>query len=168
MITMSLSVKSSTDSTLPWTDLPKGAISPGVYRLRGRTRPGSLLETVAAWGWRPIYLDGKQIVDKPTFLAAAHDAFAFPGYAGRNWDAFEELIRDLGWMRAPGYVVIYDHVHHFAGRHPAQWQTALDIFQHAAAEWQTNRVPFFVLLRQPWWTNRHLPVLAEPEREGTL
>lgn len=149
-------------------DLPQGTCPPGVYRLRGRSRPGPLLATVAAWGWQPIYLDGKRITDKASFLAVAGQAFAFPAYAGHNWDAFEELIRDLGWLRAPGYVVLYDHVHRFAGLHPTQWQTALEIFQHAAATWQADRVPFFVLLRHTWWTNRHLPVLAEPKREETL
>ena len=164
------SVKSSAEPDRRWTldDLPRGECPPGVYRFQGRTRPDPLLSRVAGWGWQPVYLDGLTIDDKPSFLVAAGRAFAFPTYAGRNWDAFEELIQDLSWLAAPGYVVLYDRVHRFAGHHPTQWQTALEIFRHAAATWQAEQVPFYVLLRHTWRTNRHLPVLAESQREGNL
>ncbi len=141
--------------------------TPGVYRLAGRGRPDSLLATVAEWGWRPFYIDGKMIVDKRTFLAAAGQSMAFPDYAGTNWDAFEELIQDLAWLPAPGYVLLYDHVHRFAGAVPGQWQIALDIFQRAVATWQAQDVPFYVLLRHAWWTNRQLPKLVELQLEGS-
>jgi RNAse (barnase) inhibitor barstar len=142
------------------------AYPPGVYRLAGHRRPGPLLATVASWGWRAAYIDGKMVVDKQTFLAATGQALAFPDYAGHNWDALEELLRDLSWLPAPGYLLLYDHVHRFARAAPDQWQIALEIFRHAARTWEAEHVPFYLLLRQVWWTNRQVPRLAEVQSEG--
>ena len=66
-----------------------------------------------------------------TFLLAAGQALAFPGYYGRNWDAFEEMVNDLSWLPAAGYVILYDYVYRFAAAQPEAWQVALAILQSA-------------------------------------
>jgi hypothetical protein len=132
----------------------------GVYRLITRKRPAPILTMITDWGWYAGYINGKEVNDKRAFLLAAGSALAFPAYYGRNWDAFEEMVRDLDWLRAPGYVILYDYVYRFAAHQPDAWQTALSILHNACATWQAEGIPFYVLLRHNWLWNRHLPKVA--------
>jgi hypothetical protein len=136
------------------------AYPPGVYRLVNRTRPEPILKTITDWGWYAGYINGKTVSDKSTFLVAAGQAFAFPEYYGRNWDAFEEMVNDLSWIPATGYILLYDYVYRFAAAQPNEWQIALSILQSASSNWQREGIPFYVLLRHNWHWNRHLPKLV--------
>jgi RNAse (barnase) inhibitor barstar len=98
--------------------------------------------------------------NKQQFLAEVGQAFAFPDYYGRNWDAFEEMINDLSWIPATGYLLLYDHAHRFASSQPEAWQTAISILQSAAIRWQREGVPFYTLLRHNRHWNRNLPKFA--------
>ena len=133
---------------------------PGVYRFVSRARPAPILATITDLGWYAGYINGKFVNDKQTFLHNVGQALAFPAYYGRNWDAFEEMVRDLSWIEAAGYCLLYDHVHRFASAQPDAWQTALSILESASSYWREQRVPFYVLLRHNWHWNRHLPKLA--------
>ena len=128
-----------------------GQASPGVYRLPGHSPVDQALATVAAWGWRAFHLDGRRIVDKPSFLSVAGAALAFPTYYGHNWDAFEEMVCDLAWVPAAGYVLLYTDAYRFAGARPAEWRIALAILYHAAEAWDEVDVPFYVLIANNWY-----------------
>jgi RNAse (barnase) inhibitor barstar len=125
-----------------------GEIAPGVYRLRSRVSPEELAGRAAEHGWRLFHLDGRQIVDKVTFLRTAAAALAFPAYFGRNWDAFEESLTDLAWAPAQGYVILYDDVAPFATQAGADWRMALEILREATTTWHERGVPLLVLLRR--------------------
>ena len=45
------------------------------------------------------------IRSKQKLLAIVAERLDFPAWVGRNWDAFEEALRDLSWL-APGTVTI--------------------------------------------------------------
>lgn len=139
----------------------RGAIAPGIYRMPTRVRPAPLADTLSAAGWRVFVIDGKMITDKASFLRGAAEAMAFPAYAGHNWDAFEELVNDLSWTPAKGYVLVYDTTYPFAAAQPAAWQTARAILQDAVAAWERLHVPLFVLLRKNWHWNRDIPALDD-------
>jgi hypothetical protein len=133
---------------------------PGVYRFINRARPAPILATLTDLEWYASYINGRTVHDKETFLVAAGQAFAFPEYYGRNWDAFEEMVNDLSWIRAAGYLLLYDDVYRFAAAQPQAWQTALSILQSACMNWQRAGIPFYVLLRHNGRWNRNLPKLA--------
>ncbi len=141
--------------------LVRGEITPGVYRIATAIQPAPLAAALSAQGWRVFQIDGKMIEDKASFLRVAGQAMRFPGYAGHNWDAFEELVTDLSWAPAPGYAIVYDTVYRFAAAQPAQWQTARAIFQSAVNEWRQQHIPLVVLLRKSWYWNRDLPALDD-------
>jgi hypothetical protein len=61
----------------------------GVYRL-----------SQAALDFKPA-LDGQDLLDKQTFLAAIGRVFNFPEYYGENWDALEECLTDMSWHTGP-------------------------------------------------------------------
>jgi hypothetical protein len=144
----------------PLSLLSTAACPSGVYRLVSRARPAPILETITDRGWFAGYINGKMVDDKTTFLTAAGQALAFPDYYGRNWDAFEEMVNDLSWIPAAGYVILYDYVYRFAAAQPDAMQTALAILQSASSRWQREGIPFYVLLRHTWHWHRHLPKLA--------
>ncbi len=127
-----------------WQALLSGKTQPGVYRLPPRTSAETVKRAVEPAGWRVFVLDGNEISDKASFLSEAAQAMAFPKYFGKNWDAFEDLLNDLEWAPAKGYVVLYPHAGRFAKA--PDWKTALSIFQIAVERWQKAGVPMYVLL----------------------
>jgi RNAse (barnase) inhibitor barstar len=136
-----------------------GQRSPGVYRYASRAKAQSILHTVAYHGWRGFAVDGNRVVNKQTFLEQSAKSMNFPSYFGRNWDAFWDSIRDLSWCKASGYVLLYDHVRHFATMQPHEWQTALELLSEAAADWNSHAVEFYVLLRGAGRTAPEVPWL---------
>lgn len=124
-----------------------GAREPGVYRLTSRAAPETLRRQLEAEGWRLFHLDGREITDKASFMRASRAAMEFPGYAGQNWDAFEELVNDLSWAPAQGYVVLIDNAAAFELGQPKVWATAMDIFEESAKSWAESDTPLYVLVR---------------------
>lgn len=120
-----------------------------VYRLAGRTSASTISEAVAAAGWQFLHVDGSAVKDKASFLNAAAGALRFPAWAGRNWDAFEELVNDLAWLpQEPGTVVLLDRLSHFAQREPQQVRMAVEILVGAAAHRaKAGERPLIVLVR---------------------
>ncbi|MGE5140312.1 MAG: barstar family protein, partial [Rudaea sp.] len=127
-----------------WERMLSGQIPSGVYRLPARTRSASVQRAVEPSGWRVFHIDGRAISDKSTFLQAAADALQFPRYVGKNWDAFEEALRDLDWVPATGYILILSHVGRFA--RSADWPVLRTILNEVCRYWQTQQTPVYVLL----------------------
>jgi hypothetical protein len=136
-----------------------GAVAPGIYRLAGGGSSSALVQGVARWGWQGWRLNGATIEDKTTFLEACARAMHFPGYFGRNWDAFEESITDLSWWPAAGYLLIYETPYPFARRAPRDWRIALGILGDAARDWQARGRPFYTLLRRTYGAAPGVPLL---------
>lgn len=136
-----------------------GSYAPGIYRWGSRRNPARIIGDAQDANWRCFWLDGHTIDDKASFLAACAQAMSFPGYAGRNWDAFEECLNDLSWAPAAGYLVLFDQAAHFAEAAPAEWAIVSAIFIGAAGQWQAAGIPFLVLIRGPQAPFRELPKL---------
>lgn len=52
---------------------------------------------------------GKQSHTKAALLADLARALKFPSYFGHNWDALDELLRDLSWLPAEVRTVVIAH-----------------------------------------------------------
>lgn len=137
-----------------------GAYPPGIYRFADREAAPHVLRRVRQRGWAGWHLNGRAIDGKAAFLDAAARTMRFPSYFGRNWDAFEECITDLGWLAAAGYVLLYEAPNYFAAAQPREWQTALSVLGDAAGYWGGRGVPFFVLLRKTGGAAPDLPLLV--------
>jgi hypothetical protein len=125
----------------------KGERPAGLYRFRSKASAATVRRHAEAAGWRCFTLDGREINDKASFLRACAAAMEFPDYAGKNWDAFEELVNDLSWAPADGYMVLYDHAGNYELSQPRSWVTAMDILEEAARAWGDSGTPFYVLIR---------------------
>ncbi len=120
-----------------------------VFRLQARTSARTIEHLAEAAGWHFLHLDGARVDTKAEFLTTAGKALRFPGWAGRNWDAFEELVNGLSWLPpAKGYLMLFERASRLAGAQPETLSVALDILETAAQ----NRVkagipPLAVLVR---------------------
>lgn len=127
--------------------LTSGAFLPGVYQLAGDLEATEVDTAVSAAGWHGVVLDGRGVVDKAGLLTAVAEAFNFPSYFGHNWDALDEMLTDLSWLPAAGYVIILDDFETLAQVAPQTWQMFLTIWREATAVWWADGVPMFVLVR---------------------
>lgn len=140
--------------------LAAGATS-GLFRLEGRTSAKTLARLADAAGWQFLHLDAGQVTHKAGFLSAAAETLQFPRWAGRNWDAFEELVNDLAWLPlAPGYLVLLDRLGKFSAGEPSNMRTALEILETAAANRADGQPPLVVLVRGGRAAAKHLAGLT--------
>jgi RNAse (barnase) inhibitor barstar len=77
--------------SMPWA--PRGW-GPKVVAVEDRDR---LREGLASAGFLVLFLDGR-IESEPGFHEAIAKVLAFPDYYGKNWDAFDECIRDWAML----------------------------------------------------------------------
>jgi len=86
---------------------------------------------------------------KAEFLTAAAKALHFPVWAGRNWDAFEELVNDLSWLPpAKGYLLLFERASRLAVKEPQTLSVALDILEMASqGRLKDGSSPLAVLVR---------------------
>ena len=54
------------------------------------------------------YLRGKKCRTENDFFSEVAASFQFPFYYGENWDAFDECIQDLEWLKFTKILVIFD------------------------------------------------------------
>ena len=91
---------------------------------------------------RLIELDGTKIADKEALMAAISEGFEFPDYFGGNWDALDEVLRDMGWLEAKGYAIVMEKGEAF-WRHDADLAGKLvKAWTDAAGTWIEKGVPF--------------------------
>jgi RNAse (barnase) inhibitor barstar len=73
----------------------------------------------------------------------------FPQSSGRNWDALSDSLRDLSWLEAPGYVLLFEQAHELRERTEADFDTLLDILDEVSQFWTSNEVPFWSFIALP-------------------
>lgn len=83
---------------------------------------------------------------KATLLLRLCIALDGPTGSGRNWDALSDQLRDLAWLPAPGYALLFDDAAALRDADAASFTTLLEILQEAAAEWASRDIPFWVFL----------------------
>ena len=86
---------------------------------------------------------------KAALLARIAEVLAMPDGRARNWDALGDSLRDLSWLPAPGYAVLFDGAQHLRDGDEASFDTLLTLLEEASAEWATQAVPFWSFLALP-------------------
>src|SRR5262249_35664927 len=61
--------------------------------------------------------------------------FQFPSYFGLNWDALDECIQDLWWMKARAYLVIVSDLDKFLQNEESELGTFLSVIKSSAETW---------------------------------
>lgn len=116
---------------------------PGYYRLGNVGIEGLR----AAYGERLFVADCGAVATKDGLFESLGSAFAFPGYAGANWDALLDLLRDLEWLgEGPRCLAITD-TEALTRAEPGTLRTLADVLRDAATFWakQPDNATAFVL-----------------------
>ena len=100
-------------------------------------------------GLHTLCIDLQGCEDKARLLQRLADGLATPAGQGRNWDALSDQLRDLGWLPAPGYVLLLPAAADLRDADEAGFDTLLDILDEAAVDWQARDVPFWAFLALP-------------------
>lgn len=79
-------------------------------------------------------------------LAAALD---FPAGSGRNWDALSDRLRDLSWLPASGYALLFDAARDLRDADETSFDTLLELLDEAVQAWAGDGVPFWAFLSMP-------------------
>jgi hypothetical protein len=140
--------------------LEKGEGS-AMRRLAGRTSAATIEDVAKKAGWRFLHLDLGKVDSKAEFLRAAGRALKFPEWAGRNWDAFEELVNDLSWLPpAEGYLLLIERASGLAGKEPETLHMALDILGDALERRKAGQPRVVALARGAGELAAKLPAVA--------
>lgn len=86
---------------------------------------------------------------KSALLLRIATVLDFPQTSGRNWDALSDSLRDLSWLEASGYVLLFEQAHELRDRTEADFDTLLDILDEASQSWAADEVPFWAFIALP-------------------
>jgi RNAse (barnase) inhibitor barstar len=118
----------------------------GVYTLEVVPELADLERLTEQLGMNLFILDGSRTRNKQEFLEHAAAVFGFPGYFGKNWDAFTDCLTDMSWVDGGGFLIVFIETGQFAKYAPQEFDAVLEIFQEAAEYWQTEGKTFLALL----------------------
>ena len=88
--------------------------------------------------------DLKGIKGKKNLLVALARATEFPDEFGANWDALVDVLCDLSWDAAPGYVLLLRNVSPTLGLSSNDREIAQDIFDDTVVYWRQRNKPFWI------------------------
>jgi hypothetical protein len=98
-----------------------------------------------AAGIRVAAVDGAAVHSKQDLMEALSAALDLPDYFGGNWDALEEVLRDLGWLEAKGHVVLIENGEELWKRDPELTGMLVRSWIEAAGGWAEKGVPFHLV-----------------------
>lgn len=108
-------------------------------------------------------IDGRRARTKGGLLSELARALEFPAGSGRNWDAVEELLADLDWLPAKGYLIIVtDADELLAEDDPEDYDTFIAVAKGVAEEWSAPREGAFARPAVPF----HVCLLVDRDRAG--
>ena len=87
--------------------------------------------------------------DKDGLLRRLAVSLQLPSTFGHNWDALADCLRDLGWMPAWGYVLLFEHAGELRLAAEADFNVLLGILDDAATFGNDNDMPWFAFLALP-------------------
>ena len=94
-------------------------------------------------------IDLRGCANKPTLLFRLATGLDFPAGSGRNWDAASDRLRDLSWLPAPGYALLFEAASGLRDADESSFDTLLDVLEEAAADWAQRDIPFWAFLALP-------------------
>jgi hypothetical protein len=76
-------------------------------------------------------------------------ARTLPASFGYNWDALADCLRDMGWLPAWGYVLLFERGDDLRQAAPADFTTLLGVLDDAATFGADHDKPWFAFLALP-------------------
>lgn len=120
----------------------------GAYFIDERDAP-AMAEAGAALDYAVLRVDLAGCAGKDELMRRLANAGEFPGWFGGNWDALADVLGDLSWRPADGYVLLVEHASGWRAAHPDDFDTLLEILNEAAFRWAEQGTAFWALLTFP-------------------
>jgi hypothetical protein len=98
----------------------------------------------AAGGAHVATLDGR-VAGEEDLLARLAAALRFPDYFGGNWDAVDEMLRDLEWLRAKRHALLVEHAAALWAEQGRAAGRLVEAWLAAAETWAGDGVPFHLV-----------------------
>lgn len=86
---------------------------------------------------------------KDELLRRLAASWQLPATFGDNWDALADCVRDFAWLKAQGYLLLFDHADDLRNASENDFDMLLDILDEAAEGWLDDGVPFFAFFALP-------------------
>ena len=104
---------------------------------------------------------GKNCQTKDGLLNEFSSALQFPYYFGKNWDAFDECITDLSWLKNNNFILFITNANLLLKcGDPKELETFLEILKTAANFWQ-KKGTFKVVFQEEKEVNPQLEATSE-------
>ena len=111
-----------------------------------RSERARYLAAANALGFTVAAIDFGGCTGKDDALARFARALRFPDWFGGNWDALQDCLSDLSWLRAEGYLLLLDDVAQWRAADPESFGITLDILEQAGNAWRLQLKPFWAVL----------------------
>src|SRR6185369_3767641 len=111
----------------------------GVYRA---ARADEVLDAARAGNPLVSRVSLAGVRDKSELLARIASALRFPDWFGANWDALEDCLTDLSWLKADGHVLLIEDV---SGLPADDFGVLRDVLSSSAQYWTDRGNPFFAV-----------------------
>jgi len=103
-----------------------------------------LAEAIESAGYVLLEADLKGVKGKKNLLIALANATGFPNEFGANWDALVDVLCDLSWHGASGYVLLLRNISPTFGLSSNDREIAQDIFDDTVVYWRQRNKPFWI------------------------
>jgi Barstar (barnase inhibitor) len=87
--------------------------------------------------------------DKDELLRRVAVSVPLPASFGHNWDALADCLRDLRWVPAWGYVLLFEHADELRQAAETDYNILLGILDDAATFGGEHEIPWFAFLTLP-------------------
>jgi len=114
----------------------------GVYHMP-RIDPQPMLQASLANGYENFMINLSEAIDKEGLLSSIAKGMAYPDMFGKNFDALADMLNDLTWRPAEGYLVLLEKCDGVQGRVEKDFILTLQIFEQASDEWREQNVPLW-------------------------
>src|SRR5574341_931105 len=81
------------------------------------------------------FVRGRKIESETSLIDEFAAALQFPYYFGGNWNAFDECLADLSWIRSKGHVVCVLDADQMMLNDDEAFAVTLELFARVAREW---------------------------------
>ncbi len=101
-------------------------------------------------------LDARSLADRDALLGALGESLEFPAYFGRNLDAADECLRDLGWLPRRSRALVCFGIEGLEAADPDGAGLVLELLSDAAEHWAPTETPLAIVIvraRPPAGTN---------------
>lgn len=95
---------------------------------------------------RVCRIDLEGCTDKRTLLMRLATQLDFPNGRGGNWDALSDSLRDLSWLPAKGYALLFSDAGTLRAAAADDFDTLVEILGEASSSWAETQIPFWAFL----------------------